>query len=458
MGAVSHLLKILNGPHTGAQSGFGEGDVLSIGSSPEDDIILSDPHILPGHCRISLSSGECSVTPVEGDVLVSGRPISTSEAVTSDRVITIGSTSLVVGPREGSWPSVTIPDVRRVGKFPGAVPSPGSEGTVKERSPAAKVIRIVLPTLLGVALILLAGSYFSANQVKTPRHPEYPGAAQKKIEEHTDLLAGEALDSLQKMITGEMPEVTVIRNNSSPHGELVVLAPDEEKTLRARRITAQDSRRALFVQVINMEELERVLAQLIQAKAPTLWVVVARNGNLVWNGYLRSEEGFPAIRDQVRQDIQFLGKDEVNIVFGEPLAKKIEAEIMQRGIGPGIMVKAGEKGLVLSGGVPPGKSDLWKRTIASIIERHPGVMIENRVDSAMEGQQLEKILGSPVAGITFGKSTWIELSNGVRLFPGSNLPNGITLLSISTTEIRFQTPSGLLMIPVSAIDSRQPAR
>jgi hypothetical protein len=63
------------------------------------------------------------------------------------------------------------------------------------------------------------------------------------------------------------------------------------------------------------------------------------------------------------------------------------------------------------------------------------IHIDGTAEIPSPAPELQKILGAPVAGIAYGNGSWIELANGSRLFPGSVLPNGKTLQSITPGEI-----------------------
>lgn len=452
MPAVSHLLKVLNGPHTGAQSGFGEGESLVIGNSPDADIILSDPHILPQHCSVRISGEECTVVPLDGEVFVSGLPITAPEAVDASRVVTVGSTSFVVGLKDGVWPALVIPDLKNVGRTAEHKGTPEPDTVAKDRG--LSPLRILLICLVMLSLVIFAVSVFTAKEYRKPALPEYPGTVQNVIEKHTDLRVTDDIQGLEQTFHQQMPELKTFRSTNSAHGELVVLAPDEESTLKARQLAALTRKGAVYIQVVNLEEVNGILREISQRRAPLVTASLQPNGTLLWKGYLRSRSEFSALKDEERQDLPFLGMDEDKIIYGEELVTQLPSILSSFGIGPEVMVRAEETGIVLSGTINPDKASLLKQSEEKISSLYPDVRLENKVGASHEGSEIETILGGRVAGVTFGKSAWIELTNGNRLFPGTRLPNGMTLLAITSSEIVFLTPGGVLKMSVEAVTSQ----
>jgi type III secretion system YscD/HrpQ family protein len=180
------------------------------------------------------------------------------------------------------------------------------------------------------------------------------------------------------------------------------------------------------------------------------------DGTLLWKGYLQNHSQYQPIKNEVHQDLPFLGKDENRILYGEDLVPQISSILSSAGVGAGLVVKPEASGIVINGDVPPEKKTQLHEALAKISSLYPDVHLDNKAGTSSGGTEIETILGGRVAGITFGKSAWIELSNGIRLFPGSRLANGMTLRSISETEIIFQTPNGMMKMPVETITA-QPA-
>jgi len=250
-----------------------------------------------------------------------------------------------------------------------------------------------------------------------------------------------------------MPKLQTFRNSTGAEAQLVVLAPDEDGTLKARQFAAQ-FRKAVYVQVVNVAEVNGVLNEMSHRRAPSVSIVLQPDGTLLWKGYLKSHSQFPTLRTEVRQDLPFLGKDDDKIVYGEEMVPKIISLLSSAGIDAGIVVKSGDSGIIFEGNISPEKSSRLKETLSKVSDLYPGVSLENKLGSVAGGSEIENILGGKVAGVTFGKSAWIELTNGTRLFPGTLLANGMTLIGITPREISFQTPGGVMKMSVEAVTAQ----
>lgn len=107
----THIVKVLSGPHQGAEVAIGEGD-LSVGSSLESDLILSDTLISPSHLKISIQKEEITLSTLGHKVYLNGYLLPEgTKRINAFDYITLGSTHLVIGPHAGSWPVLSPPSL-----------------------------------------------------------------------------------------------------------------------------------------------------------------------------------------------------------------------------------------------------------------------------------------------------------------------------------------------------------
>jgi hypothetical protein len=96
---MSFLLKIVQGPQAGAEIALVEGVSLSVGRSDTCDIVLNDASISDKAFELEVTS-ERVVAILPGGKDIKFEPF---------HVVTIGTTSLVVGPGEGEWKDIVWP-------------------------------------------------------------------------------------------------------------------------------------------------------------------------------------------------------------------------------------------------------------------------------------------------------------------------------------------------------------
>ncbi len=105
--APTYLLKVLSGPHQGAEVSLREGAYL-VGSGEDCDIVLSDRLLAARHFELAVAANGIELVPLASPLLVSGAAVSNGRHRWAPfSPITAGATHLVFGPANGSaWPAL----------------------------------------------------------------------------------------------------------------------------------------------------------------------------------------------------------------------------------------------------------------------------------------------------------------------------------------------------------------
>src|SRR5687768_7650645 len=111
------LLKIISGPHQGAEVALRPGRLV-VGSHAECDLVLHDVLVAPQHFALTLENGRVSVEPLEGRVYANGKRLSAASPVPEFGFVTVGTTHLVLGPGAARWPLLSPADVPELEKEP----------------------------------------------------------------------------------------------------------------------------------------------------------------------------------------------------------------------------------------------------------------------------------------------------------------------------------------------------
>ncbi|GAA5149728.1 hypothetical protein GCM10023213_47820 [Prosthecobacter algae] len=121
------LLKVIAGPHQGAEIGLLAGKTL-IGSDGECDVVLHDVLVAPQHVELDLSASGMVAAALGGRVFINGKRVrEASQKVPDFAFLTIGGSHLVLGPAEGAWPLLSAADIPEVEKE--TEPPVAAEGT-----------------------------------------------------------------------------------------------------------------------------------------------------------------------------------------------------------------------------------------------------------------------------------------------------------------------------------------
>lgn len=105
------LLKVVSGPHQGAEMGVRSGKIL-IGSDDECDVVLHDVLVAPQHVEIEVTASGIMAAPLGGRVFVNGKRIKDARQTVPDfAFLSMGGSHLVIGPDNGNWPLLSAADV-----------------------------------------------------------------------------------------------------------------------------------------------------------------------------------------------------------------------------------------------------------------------------------------------------------------------------------------------------------
>jgi len=437
MESVPHLIKVLNGPHAGAQSGFTEGEELVIGSSPEADIYLSDPHIAPLHFNIKASGEEYLVIPGDGVVLVDEKSILEPTAIRLGQVVTAGSTSLGVGPSGCVWPDLRIPSPSVISGTMAPAPQESDPKQAKETSkPTGPLLHYALIAIL-VTVLLIAGWLLFSNNTSPRAAAVYPGDVEKQRSDNVDVMSVSVMEPLRKLLQKEIPGINTVIDRTRNNYQLRIFVRTEEQAKKARRIVGENGS-GVFAEVIDLDDLEKTLSMICNPKKLKVKLEPQSDGTVQFSGYVEKSADLEPVIAEINADLPFLKtSNRKGLVFGDMASQEIIVMLKNANLDQSISVVPKSDGIHIAG-PRDAMNMLSSAGILKKIEEAYGtdlIHIAGTAEIPSPAPELQKILGAPVAGIAYGNGSWIELANGSRLFPGSVLPNGKTLQSITPGEI-----------------------
>ena len=131
-----YLLKVVAGPHQGAEVALDDEAALVIGSSSDCDLILSDTLVSDEHVKVIVSGGAVFIVPLASPTYLDGQEIIKDEQLRLDpfQFVSCGTTHFVVGPVGGDWPALSaadVPDLKKL-EIEEVVEGEQEEGTETE--------------------------------------------------------------------------------------------------------------------------------------------------------------------------------------------------------------------------------------------------------------------------------------------------------------------------------------
>ncbi|MBR4170674.1 MAG: hypothetical protein IKR48_03380 [Kiritimatiellae bacterium] len=163
---MNFLLKIVQGPNTGAEIALVSGLTVSLGKSDSCDIILADPTLPDEPIQIETGEDRVTVHLPDGGGSVRLEPF---------HVTNVGTTAFAVGPSDGVWGSLVWPKpetpVPEAGETPAAAtpeegempeatapveppPARDEEGKRRSRIPGCLLILLVLALILAALFLV----------------------------------------------------------------------------------------------------------------------------------------------------------------------------------------------------------------------------------------------------------------------------------------------------------------
>jgi type III secretion system YscD/HrpQ family protein len=461
MESSSHLIKVLNGPHSGAQCAFMDGEDLLVGNSDGADVFLSDPHITPSHFRIRSDNGGYLITPVEGVVLIDGKRIPEAVTVKLGQVVTAGSTSLAIGPAGTLWPSLLIPDIKAVEALAEVTPEEAAPPPPKPAPPAKRgmIHGFLIASLAGVLLFSGWVLFAVGDEEKKPRMA-YPGDTEKMRSDKVDEITVNKMNPIGERLATEIPGANTVIDKSRNNYQLRIFVRGEEQAKKARRMVGE-SGAGIFAEVVDLDEIDQILRDILKEQNLSINALAQSDGTVDFSGYIANKSEIDQLALEVATELPFLAQHYELILYGDQTADQINMMLESFNLAASVKATAANDGIHFVGSLQPSQQKAWEKAFSAINAKYGAALKEfDEVTFGGAGSaapELQKLLGAPVVGITFGSSAWIELANGSRLFQGSSVGNGMTLQKISPTEIVFIGPQGSVCISPSSLSIRPPA-
>lgn len=108
---ADYFLKILSGPHLGAEVVLGDGRYV-MGSDEDCDILLDDGSIAAHHLSLKVSGGEIRIAAMDDAVYVDGKKAEPGDVpLLPYRIVTVGTTHFGVGISGEKWPPFDLPAI-----------------------------------------------------------------------------------------------------------------------------------------------------------------------------------------------------------------------------------------------------------------------------------------------------------------------------------------------------------
>jgi type III secretion system YscD/HrpQ family protein len=427
------LLKVISGPNTGAEFGVRRDSSYTLGKDPNVcDIVFQDISVSRQHARIT-SDGEENVFIEDlgsrNGVLVNGELIQEKKQLTSEDIVSIGTTAFLMIDREAvretvvSVPSLPVKE------------EPAAEALKIEEAPEVKdwreisISKRVLSWAAGGAAFVLAIVVVMLSLFKSE-----PIVVIEKNE------AKQVTAALHKF-----PDVQFTLN--APTGHLLIVG---------HVLTSIDKRELLYIlntlPFINRIDDNIVVDELVWQNMNALlsvnpaWSGVSFTsptpGHFVMRGYVITADQWVELTDYINMNFPYVDRLENQVVVENNLMMQVESILITRGFnGVTFQLKDGE--LLLAGRVPAIMESDFKHTVEHFQTIHGIRQVKNFIIYTNADTSRIDLSGSyHVTGYSKkdDKSFFVVI-NGRIIAPGDTL-DGMTITDVQPKEV-FLEKDGL---------------
>lgn len=438
------ILKVVSGPHQGAEIRLPEGRSL-VGSDEECDVVLRDVLVAPQHFSLDLTQDVIKVTPLGGRLYCDGAWMKESEVqIDPFSFLTAGGTHLIIGPSDQPWPALSFSDVPEIIKDPkdslegsggGADEGTDDEQQGENREPNARdeaveseneaeeakpqiedSVKRRKQALAGIGFgVLLLLIWFVVVKQYRPRQEKDPNESSASSRQSESV--EEKKTRLEEFIAELGLSETLIVNRRGDILEVDGYVPSDDQLMLFRQSIGENFN-AVFPRVRSLEMIEASANAIITGQGLDLLAEVESDGSIQVSGVILpdSEEKWKLAMSQL-ESIPGVksGKLKPNVKIAAPRALEIPSPDPRSNASETPSPDLGSN-LRLSDGASPASPVIASGGAGSVASENTDSMVD-------------------VIGVREDGFHWVRLKNGDVFFKGARIPSGGTIEEILPEEV-----------------------
>ncbi len=458
------LLKILSGPHQGAEVLLRPG-TYTVGASEACDIIISDSLFEAEHFRLVFTPPALSLEPLSGPVFLNGkRVVEGPVAVPFLQFITVGTTQMVAGPDGGGWPPLTVADAPALQLEDSSVPSKDAAvlpmadnhtpvepsvntladamglasgqpmtSSLLDPLPAASSssggisITLWLVLILGLS-VCGGGIYWIYQQVSSPSMPEHQVITPQ--ERRTRVLQAIELQGAGKELSVTLSQNIVL---------ITGCTQKEATRLSLRRAVLQVDPQALYR--VQSEEALVNAAQIVMGELslPVRITAAAQAGSLRATGYVPTMELWMRAKAFLMHDVDGLKSLEDNVLTADGLDSLALPLLTAQGLAGAITFTPMPHFVLATGSLTRAQGKRWDGVLTELKQKLGGrLLIKDEASRADPLAIDNQYFDGEIESLSTGQFGFISLKNGQKYFVGAVLPSGYTVVSLDDQGVTLR--------------------
>ncbi len=485
MAQEKFLLKILSGPHRGAEVPL-SSDALLLGQGETCDVVLADETLQKEHIKLQIEKDyDCRLIPI-GKITfyINGNPYNEPTLLHPFQYVLIGKTLFAIGPSDQPWPDLSEENAPPIAKekpkseIPTEASAPeaatdqksadsattttatgekgenkadpsspkptdeakqkasDSQPNVAKKQPKRSFWRLLLFFLFFLLIVsaVIGGGYgyylHKKHEAMAKMPPPPPPVPPREIIQKGLIKLGVDKNFFEiKDEKGLLDVQAYVATNELKTKINNYLQTLTQIPIRSTRIRSQESL------IASAQEIFKDLGYVLTVEP------LPDPDGLLLKGYLLDINQLPVIKSRLFSDLPSLKKVETNVLSAgdaNDMAYNLLEKYQLAGL---IKIVPFERGLILHGNIEERDESKWKKVYKDLRKTFENLCKLIVRIAIVPAQTLKQnFFEAPIESITISEEShtaWIDLQNGQRYFESSLLPSGYLIQKIG--------PDGILL-------------
>ena len=448
-GTKKFVLRVLSGPHAGAEVDIGAQPSL-LGKADSCDIVLIDDALQEQHVKFSVKDDKIICTPQDGaSVFVGGIETHEEREVNAFQPIVCGTTLLALGPKDQIWPTITVPELKSEAEEAEAQEKAKAEAEadLKKKKRRKQLLCFLLIGGTGLLCLVLIGTVTRVSQKKEARR--------LAIEESSFPIVA-LRESIEEVLDKHKVDTELVKISLS--GKRFVLschvATSREKQELEKELHQLPKVNFQSIHIYVQEKIIEQAQALLNARQTLTAVAAAKLDGILMKGYLQSIEQLPAIKTRLLTDVPGLNSIETALFSPDEVYELASNLLTQYKLMGLLKIQTVRTGLMVMGNLQASDEPRWKEAQKALKKNFRGICrVLSYVATVAPNAVKQMFFPSTITTVSIPKHElpWIDLQNGDRYYEGALLPSGYKIKSVTKKEIQLQKNEDKVIFTLSEL-------
>ena len=445
-GAKKFVLRVLSGPHAGAEVDIGAQPSL-LGKADTCDIVLIDDALQDQHVKFSVKDDKIICTPQDGaSVFVGGIETHEEREVNAFQPIVCGTTLLALGPKDQIWPTISVPELKSEAEAEEA-----EEAKVKAETERKHKKKLLYFLLFGAGIALLLFGSVGASM-----HVSHKKEARRLAIEESSFPIVALRESIEEVLDKHKVDTELVKISLS--GKRFVLschvATSQEKKELEKELHQLPKVNFQSIHIYVQEKIIEQAQASLNARQTLTAVSAARLDGILMKGYLQSIEQLPAIKNRLLTDVPGLNSIETALFSPDEVYELASNLLTQYKLMGLLKIQTVRTGLMVMGNLQASDEPRWKEAQKALKKNFRGICrVLSYVATVAPNAVKQMFFPSTITTVSIPKHElpWIDLQTGDRYYEGAMLPSGYKIKSVTKKEIQLQKNEDKVIFTLSEL-------